>query len=228
MLDFAPKEYQYIGVFVLSFLLLRIEKIGPYFRGLNTMFHESGHALFALLLTGHFSRVDLHADTSGSCKYVQSGWLRDLLINLAGYPFGAAASVAMLWYLHHGHADFVFYGLAGWLGINLLFWVRNQFGWIWILLFGGMLGVCYYLNNPHLTYYFLLFASSLNLIEAVYSSLVILWLSADDPASAGDAANLRSITYIPAVVWGLLFAATSVYAVNWVSLILFQYSFLPF
>lgn len=210
MLDFAPASYQYIGMIVLAFLLLRIDKIGPYFRGLNTMFHESGHAVMALLLTGKFSTVDLHADTSGTCKYVQSGWLRDMLINLAGYPFGILAGWAMLYYQHLGKTDWVFYGLAGWLLLNLLFWVRNKFGWFWILSFGALLGGCWYYNNPHVTWYFLSFSAIVNSIEAVYSSLVILWLSADEPGHSGDAANLRSITYVPAIVWGLLFAGFSI------------------
>lgn len=228
MLDFAPREYQYIGIFALAFLLLRIPNIGPYFRGLNTMFHESGHAFFALLLTGTFSKVDLHADTSGSCKYTVSGWFRDSLINLAGYPFGALAAVGMFHYLHIGKTNWVFFGLASWLAINLLFWVRNKFGWFWILTFGALLGGCYYLQNNAVTFYFLFFASALNLIETVYSSLVILWLSADEPSHAGDAANLRSITYIPAIVWGLLFAAASSYAAVWCVEELFEINILSF
>lgn len=228
MLDFAPKEYQYIGMFALAFLLLRIPKIGPYFRGLNTLFHESGHALFALLLTGSFSKVDLHADTSGSCKYVMSGWLRDTLINLAGYPFGAAAAMAMFHFLHLGKTEWVFYGLAIWLAVNLLFWVRNSFGWFWILTFGALLGACYYLENDSITFYFLFFISALNLIETLYSSLVILWLSADEPSHAGDASNLRGITYIPAVFWGLLFATTSAYAAVWIVEKLFAINLLNF
>jgi hypothetical protein len=228
MLDFAPREYQYIGLFVLAFLLLRIKKIGPFFRGLNTMFHESGHAFFALILTGKLSKVDLHADTSGSCKYVPKGWLRDMLINLGGYPFGAAAAVAMFYFLHRGQTDYVFYGMSGWLLLNLLLWVRNRFGWFWIITYGAMLGGCYYLQNDAVTYYFLFFSAALNLMEAVYSSLVILWLSADEPSHSGDAANLRQITYVPAVVWGLLFAASSVYAALWVTEILFPVNVLPF
>ncbi|MFN3341439.1 MAG: M50 family metallopeptidase [Flavobacteriales bacterium] len=228
MLDFAPREYQYAGMFILALLLLRIPAIGPYFRGLNTMFHESGHAFFALLLTGKFSKVDLHADTSGSCKYTISGWLRDLFINLGGYPFGTAAAVAMFYFLHKGNTDYVFYGLAGWLILNLLFWVRNRFGWFWILTYGAMLAGCYYLQNEALTYYFLFFSAALNLMEAVYSSLVILWLSADEPGHAGDTTNLRQITYVPAVVWGLVFATSTIYGAGWVVQILFGWNFLPF
>ena len=53
--------------------------------------------------------------------------------------------------------------------------------------------------------------SSLIIIESVWSSLVLLYLSIFHADQSGDAANLRNATHVPAFVWALLFVSFSLW-----------------
>ncbi len=205
MLDFAPREYQYIGLVVLAFVLLRIPTIGRYFRVVNTLFHESGHALIALFTSGSVERIDLFADTSGACVYRSRYWLSRLLVNLAGYPASSAAAWLMCYALHYNHTQWLLYGLAGLCVLNLLLWVRNRYGIYWLLSFLVLLAICFYLDNAAVNFYFLFLVAALNLVESVYSAWVLLYLSFSDPRHSGDARNLRQLTFIPSFFWALFF-----------------------
>ena len=44
-------------------------------------------------------------------------------------------------------------------------------------------------------------------VDAVFSALTILFLSVKQKDKAGDATLLKKITGVPALIWGLLFAA---------------------
>lgn len=207
MLDFASREHQYIGLFVLALLVLRIPKVGRFFRVVNTMFHEDGHAILALLTSGSVDKINLFADTSGTCVYRPKNRIAEFLVLLAGYVASSASAYAMFWCLHNNHNNWFLYGFASVLALNLLLWVRNKYGLFWILFFGLIIALCIYLENETLNFYFLFFVAALNLVESVYSTLVILYVSAEEPSQAGDARGLRQITFIPAIVWALLFVA---------------------
>ena len=219
--DFLTARQQYIALFIIALLLLRIPRIGRFFRVVNTMYHEDGHALMALLTSGSVEKIDLFADTSGSCVYRPKNKFAAFLVCLAGYPFSSLSAAAMFWCLHYNHYEWFLYGFSVTLVINLLLWVRNQYGIFWILFMGLMTGLCFYIENNYLTYYFLFFIAALNLVESVYSTLVILYISAENPSDSGDARSLRQHTYIPAIVWALFFVAVSAYAGVWVVEMLF-------
>lgn len=207
MLDFATREQQYIALFILALVLLRIPKVGRFFRVVNTLFHEDGHAIIALLTSGSVDKINLFADTSGTCVYRPKNKIAEFLVLLAGYVASSASAYGMFWFLHHQHNDWFLYSFAGVLGLNLILWVRNKYGVFWILFFGLLIAACIYLQNNILNFYFLFFISALNLVESVYSTLVILYVSAEEPSQAGDARGLRQLTFIPAIIWALLFVA---------------------
>lgn len=228
MLDFAQKEYQYIGLFAVSFLILRIPHVGKYFRVVNTLFHENAHAVMALLSSGSVLRIDLFADTSGACVFKSKYWISTFLINLAGYIGSSASAFGMFWLMTNNHNDWLLYSLAGISGLNLILWVRNKYGIFWIITFLLLCAGCYYLKNEAVTFYFLFLICALHLVESVYSTLVLLYLSAEEPRSAGDAWSLRQMTFIPAILWALLFFLQSVFFAGWCVDILFGTNLLGF
>lgn len=221
MHPFAPAEYQYIGLFALALIILRIPHVGKYFRVVNTLFHENAHAVMALLTSGSVVRVDLFSDTSGACVFKSKYWISTFFINLAGYVGSSASAFGMFWLLTHGHSDWLLYTLAGTAALNLLLWVRNKYGIFWLITFLLICAGCYYLKNEMVTYYFLFLICALHLVESLWSTLVLLYLSAEEPSSAGDARNLRQMTFIPAIVWALLFVAQAVFFTVWCADLLF-------
>src|SRR5688572_11763556 len=105
MLDFATRNQQLIGMFIAAFLICRIPKIGVYFRCINTLIHEVGHALFSILTSGSVERIDLFADTSGAAYTKSKNIFGKLLVPLAGYTFASAASWGAFWLLENGKQD---------------------------------------------------------------------------------------------------------------------------
>ncbi|HPT04353.1 MAG TPA: M50 family metallopeptidase, partial [Bacteroidales bacterium] len=81
--------YVLLGI---SLLLTRTPVIGKYFRVVNTMIHESGHALMTLFTSGSILKVELFSSTEGDTVTKSSSRFCQMLIALAGYPFSSAAA----------------------------------------------------------------------------------------------------------------------------------------
>lgn len=228
MLDFATKNQQLIGMFILTFLICRIPKVGVYFRCINTFFHEVGHAIFSILTSGSVERIDLFADTTGAAYTRSKNIIGKLIVPLAGYPFAAAASFGAFWLLENGKQDIFIYAMGGISILALILWVRNGYGIFWLVTFTLLLFAVWYFEIPALSFYVCYFFACMLAIESLYSSLVILYLSAENPKGSGDAANLRKLTYVPAVVWGILFAAQALFFAAWIIDLVFQKNLLGF
>ena len=183
--------WQIIIVWVILFWLLRINKTGKVLCVINTMIHETGHAVFSLLTSGSVERIDLFADTSGACITGSKYWLGKFIVSLAGYPFASAAAWFGFYLLYQGKAEWNLYLLGGIACTNMVLWVRNKYGFFWLLVFICTLGGIYYANNSTLTFYSLFMINSVLLIESLWSALIILYISAENPHEAGDAKNLR-------------------------------------
>ena len=92
----------------------------------------------------------------------------------------------------------------------LILWVRNGYGALWVILFCLLNGILvFYLKKPLYIEIAAWFYTLMIILESVWSSLVLLYLSIFHADQSGDAANLRNSTHIPAFVWSLLFVAFS-------------------
>ncbi len=228
MLDFATRNQQLIGMFVAAFLICRIPKVGVYLRCLNTLVHEVGHAIFSLLTSGSVERIELFGDTSGAAYTKSKNFFGKLFVPLAGYPVASFAGFGAFWLLENGKQDIFIYILGGISALSLILWVRNGYGIFWISTFSILLFCVWYFEIPALSFYFCYFFACILAIESLYSSLVILYLSMENPKGSGDAANLRKLTFIPAVVWGILFGAQALYFCFWILHLLFSINALSF
>ncbi|RWZ54766.1 M50 family peptidase [Halobacillus fulvus] len=197
---------------VLALFLTQMPIVGKYFAILNTMIHESGHSIVALLTGGEVQRISLFPNTSGVTMTGHSSLFSHLLTSMAGYVFSSFFGFFFFYLLIKGKYQWIVYILLAFLAINLAFWVRNVYGLFWIVSFGA--GFIWLLRSGHetLIQYVLVFLASLVLVEAVTSAFEIMWLSFVSPMQAGDAANLaRATTFIPAPIWGIAFFGQAVY-----------------
>jgi hypothetical protein len=211
MHPFLKPEYQFYILFLLALLLLRLPKVGKFFRVINTLYHENGHAFASLITGGRTHRIDLFADTSGACITADSGPVSRFITLLSGYPAGALASYGMFYLLLNHQSELLLYILSSILLFNLLFWVRNKYGLIWLLLILSLCGIAMYINHSYFTFYFLFSLAALNLTEALWSCVYLIYLSLENPYQAGDAYALRQLTFIPAFIWAMLFFLFSVW-----------------
>src|SRR6056297_3111471 len=66
MMENAQTYWMFYLTLVAAAVLPKIPFIGRYFQVFNTLIHEDGHAIMALLSRGQIKRIELFADTSGT------------------------------------------------------------------------------------------------------------------------------------------------------------------
>lgn len=201
-----PKEVFY-GLVILALLTSRIPYLGKVLRVINTMIHETGHALMALFLSGEVVKIDLFSDTSGKATTKSSSKMAAFFISLAGYPFASLFAFGTFYLFKKESYIIPVIVFASIALINLIFWVRNLYGIIWLIVFLGCSFGLFYLGDKTLTYLFAVFMSGILLVDSIISAGIVFYLSITDSKASGDAANLKEQSYIPAPIWGLLFFA---------------------
>ena len=195
---------------VIAFLLPRIPVIGKFFNIINTMCHELGHALMALMFEGKVVEIQVCRDTSGETTTKSKSGVAAFFVSIAGYPFAAAVGLLCAYLLSLGYGSWIVIGLSILFLFMLLLWVRNLYGVLWVILFCLLNGVLvFYFKKPLYIEIAAWFYTLMIILESVWSSLVLLYLSVFHADEAGDAANLRNATHVPAFVWALLFVAFS-------------------
>jgi len=201
---------------ITALLLTRIPVLGKYFRSVNTLVHEAGHAFSTLLLSGEVIAVNLFADTSGTTVTKAKGKVPQALIALAGYPVSALTGWLCLFLLNKGYHLYILFILTSIALIIMILSLRNAYGLFWAGTFVVLNLLLIYFNNRTLIYAFAAFYSVIIFTDAIISSFVLLVLSIRQPRKAGDATNLQKITKLPAAVWALLLLVFTLF-ISWLS-----------
>jgi hypothetical protein len=190
--------------------------LGKYFRSVNTLVHEAGHAFVTLILSGEVISVNLFADTSGTTVTKAKGKLPQALIALAGYPASALTGWLCLFLLNKGYPLYIMFVLTCFALIIMILSLRNMYGLFWAGTFVVLNLLLIYFNNKNLIYAFAAFYSVIIFTDAIISSFVLLILAIRQPKKAGDATNLHKITKIPAAVWAIILLSFSLF-ISWIS-----------
>lgn len=203
---------------IAALLLTRIPVVGKYFRSVNTLVHEAGHAFATLLLSGEVIAVNLFADTSGTTVTKAKSKFSQALIALAGYPVSALTGWLCLFLLYRGYNLHILFILTSIALIIMILSLRNAYGLFWAGTFVVLNMLLIYFNNTTLLYTFAAFYSVIIFTDAIISSFVLLILAIRQPKKAGDATNLQKITKLPAAVWALILLAFTLF-ISWLSVI---------
>lgn len=203
------KSYFLYALPIIVLAVNRIPLVGKYIRVVNTLIHESGHTLFALLFRGEVLSVELFSDTSGTAVTKSKGKFSQFMIAIAGYPFASAVSYALFWLIFTERYQSVLYILACFALINLMLFVRNAYGIYWLISFLAALLITKLYGNETVFFLVSSFLSGILLFESLYSSIQLLTISFKNHKKAGDATNLAQFTYIPALIWAFLFVVQS-------------------
>ena len=213
VLDFVKSNWVLVLFFALGFILPRIPVVGKFFNVINTALHEFGHALMALITGGSVDKIELFNDTSGTTTTRSDSKFGAFLVSLAGYPFAASVAWLAFYLIGQGAEKGLVIGLSVLFVLMLLFWIRNWYGVVWVLLFCAVNGVLLYYGNASHLHYTALFYAAVIMAESISSSITIAVLALRDGNKAGDATNLAKLTHLPAFLWALLFLAYT----GWVS-----------
>lgn len=193
----------------LAFILPKIPYVGKFFNVINTGIHEFGHTLVALILQGKVLKVELFGDTSGCAVTQSTNRFTAILVSLSGYLFASLMAYVAFWLIQVGYIMHFIVGLSVLFLVMLVLWVRNAYGCIWIILFVALNAFLIYKGNSLYINIAAQFYAVMVLVESVYSTWVVLFLSIFRASDAGDAANLQKQTHLPAFIWSLGFVAFS-------------------
>lgn len=221
----APENILFISVSAGALLLTRIPYAGPFFRVINTMVHESAHALMALLSSGQVQHIELFHDTSGLAVTKLKNRFSGILVSLAGYVAASATASLLFYLLTLGREQWILYLLCGLCALNLLFWVRNLYGILYVIALGAACACAAWYAVPLLSKCLAVLLASLLLSESVFSTWTVFYLSISRPRESGDAYQLQQLTYIPAFFWGLFFFLQSLFFLYLVIALFFDIPF---
>lgn len=187
-----------------SFIINRIPVIGIFFRSVNTLLHESGHAIMAVLTSGEVMRIEINHDTSGMAQTKNSGKFRAFLTSFAGYPFAALAGSIFLIMSLKGYYNQAAFILLTIIVLNLILFVRNLYGILWLIFFSAGTMFIYQYASEMIMKWFILFVSMISITESITSTLLITYLGFTKPRSSGDLANMQKTSGIPAGFWAMI------------------------
>lgn len=196
------KTLIFIGV---AALLTRFIPYSSFFRNVDTLVHEFGHALMTLVLSGDVQYIHLFADHSGiTYSTVTNAW-RLIPISLSGYIVSAlfAWLLFVLYRRQYMTAGLVAVTMVA--IVSLVFFVRNEYGIFWCVGFIILNAAIYMAPWEWLKRGYYLLISFILMVDSVISAITLLLVSVQQPYQAGDAANLYQATGIPSVLWALLF-----------------------
>lgn len=197
----------------LALLLIQVPIIGDYFRMVNTVIHESGHAFLALF-GGNVESISLFMNADGATHGTQSIWMIDFMTCAAGYLFSSLMAYVSFMLIKKKKYTLFIDLLLGLIVINFILWVRNPYGLFWLASFGILFLALLIKGGQKVIHNLVLFIAAVILVESVSSSYDIFIISFIQPHAAGDATNLAHLTaFIPAQGWGIFFFAQSLFII---------------
>lgn len=202
---------------ILAFILLRIPGLNNYLRTINTLIHENGHALVAILLSGEVSEIKLNSNTSGLALTKTNSKMKAFLVSFSGYPIASMGALGLLALSYNQDYHTGFFILISISIINLIVFVRNTYGIFWLGTFSIFLFITnWYLPAPIALILFR-FISIIAFIEGITSTFSVVINGILHPKKAGDITTMVKFSGIPAFFCSILMAI-AVGSISWFTL----------
>lgn len=200
-----------IIIISICIILSYSKKPGIWLNTLNTFFHESFHAIVALILGNKVKEIDFDASTEGSCTSMSKSKLRTVLCSLAGYIGCALISLLFILCIETQYVNLVFTVITIFSFIILLLYIRKTYAMVWTICFACINLFFILIPTPLYIQNYLLFTyATIILIENTKACFAILYLSFFKAKKSGDCSILAKVTKVPAFVWAIIFNV-----VNW-------------
>lgn len=179
-------------------------------RLLVTMMHESGHAIATLLMGGEVNQIILNADSSGRClSLLPTGTLRRIVVSSGGYLGTAVMGAVLLLATFRYRLRRVVLGAACvWLAVTGVLYARDTFTLLFCLGTALLLGLAARFLPVVLVDMLNLFLACFTSLHAVFDMHFIL--TSSQGRAGSDAAILAEATWVPAIVWALVWMGLGV------------------
>jgi len=176
-----------------------------FFRNLDTMVHEFGHAVVTLALSGKVMYINLYADHSGvTYSSLTKSWAF-LPVSLAGYFTASLFAWFLFSAYSRGKQRFGLQVMTVLAVLSLVLFVRNAFGVTWLIGFIVLTILVLALSPKWLRDFYYLLVAFICLEESVFGPFSLILYASRNARQAGDASNLANYTGVPAVVWAVVF-----------------------
>jgi len=191
--------------------LTRLIPFSSFFRNLDTMIHEFGHAVITLAVSGKVMFIELYSNHSGvTYSQIMNNW-SSIPVSLAGYMTASLFAVFLFKMRAGGKQRLGLQAMTVVSIIVLVLFVRNEFGVIWLVGFIALNILMLSLVPRWLRDFYYLLLAFLMLEESVMGPVSLIVYALENPAAAGDATNLSRVTPIPAIGWAVLFTLFSLW-----------------
>jgi len=197
--------FVFYGLLAICFAIIYIPAIGKYFRVLETMIHEGGHVLMALLTRTKIKKINLFSNTSGETYIAPSSTFKTILIGLMGYPFSSAMAWLSFWAIGNAYHKWFIIVLCIITFFFLLVYIRNGYGIFWAVSFLAGNGYLLYVGKTAIFNILAVIYADILFLSSLGSCFVIMYLSFKFPNKAGDATLINKATHIPAPITGIFF-----------------------
>jgi hypothetical protein len=178
-----------------------------FFRNLDTMVHEFGHAVVTLALSGQVQRIELYANHSGvtlSAISQARSW-SIIPVALAGYTTASVFAWFLFSAFARGKQQIGFLVMIAISTISLLLFVRNGFGIMFLIGFIALTIIMMAIPLKWLRNFYYLLLAFLCLEESVFGPIYLIQAASRNTRQAGDATNLALHTGVPTMVWAIIF-----------------------
>lgn len=175
----------------------------------NTLIHELGHIVIAILVGFKPKCIKLNINTSGSAHYLgkSKAHLRSALVSFAGYSTASIFAVILAVLIKLYEPDKVFMGLTIVVGLSLILLLRNLYGVIWSVMYLALSGYLIYTENIYWQEV-MLNSISYSIILGSFISTINVYVSAKTKSKSDistDTIGLEYHTGITRTFWGYLF-----------------------
>jgi hypothetical protein len=188
-----------------SAILANFLPFSAFFKNIDTLIHEFGHAIMTLALSGSVMDIALYSDQSGVTRSaVSNGWSM-LPIGLAGYMTASLFTLYLFTSYAKGRQRSGLIAITIIAAVTLVLFVRNGYGFTWLIGFIAFNVVVLMFAGKGISRFYYLLIAFLSLEESVFGPIWLNIAAVIRPGKAGDATVLSQTTSIPALVWSIWF-----------------------
>lgn len=200
-----------LALFATALLLTAINPCWRIVGLVNTVVHESGHAMAALSTFGRLRGIRINMNHSGDTQYLSSTFLPfRIWSSWWGYAFPSVAGWGLIYGAERGWSGVCLTACAA-VAIIVTLQIRNFTALLSIGAVSAVILAAWWYLPAAVAAVFVFFLGWLLLLGGVRSSFELLHIHLKGEGEGSDALALRSMTLLPAYLWCGTFIAVALY-----------------
>lgn len=199
-----------IFVYLLTALVItQIPFLRVYFALCNILLHE----IIWVMVEGAFiNKIKLHYNRGRKLTNIEKSQVKHTLITYAGHTSESIAAIGLFYLVANQHYNYILYLFVGILGVAVILWIRNFWGFLWALSFIAFLAISIYFKYDIAIMHISILLSSLIFIQSILNGIKVcrqILIERKSPVRLGF---FPGIKFIPLLMLGVVLLGQSLYA----------------